>query len=128
MNTIGNYIIVDKFFRIYKMDDEMQLQDLFKTISESSLEDINVYVDEDVDGEMKSIQGSYDLDDIIENGESILSNTLDYDGLTISFNGKYNNIRVSIVVSPKKREVTLVTKEKELGLNRVLSKESTHVK
>ena len=85
----------------------MQLQDLFKTISESSLEDINVYVDEDVDGEMKSIQGSYDLDDIIENGESILSNTLDYDGLTISFNGKYNNIRVSIVVSPKKREVTL---------------------
>ena len=37
----------------------MQLQDLFKTISESSLEDINVYVDEDVDEPIDEIDTSY---------------------------------------------------------------------
>lgn len=128
MKLVINNVFKDEYFKQYVLADNESVKSVFNTISLSGLEDIKIYVDEDVDTNLKSVQGSYSLQEILEDGNTMFDDVFDITCVTISTSGIINGEKVVLVLNPGTRTFTLVTKNKDLMLSEVLKNSKGNVR
>jgi len=84
-----------KYFHQYKLDDGEKMADVFNDLYNSDIEWISGYVDENVDGEMKSCHGSYSPQQIVEIIDELPVRCLFPEDTSCCLEGSYNGIEVT---------------------------------
>lgn len=98
---------------------DMTLKRILKSIS-SNMDIHRAEIHEDVDGEMMSIGGIYDINDLIGNIDSILSRALFIEDVTIVLSGEYKNRKINVYIEPHKKEVSIYPSNGKVSIEDII--------
>jgi len=80
----------DRFFKEYSLQNCNHVE-VLKALKESNYQFEKVRIEEDLEGDMKSVSGSYIIEKVIENYDDFMDRAAEGDETTISAHGKYGS-------------------------------------
>lgn len=120
MILTSQYKVYDNFYKIYNFE-ESTIIDLINLINNSDIEIKNIYIDENVEKNMKSIQGTYSIQEILENYNELIKQALYPTEVSLSINGLYNNEKIQVIFKTKTKDAILITANFDLELDKILT-------
>ena len=121
----NEYKLENNIFKIYRVEN-MDVKRILEEISQS-INDIDLYIHEDTDGEMMSINGTYNIEYLINNASELFAEALDYSSITVNISGNYQGEPISIVLNLSTNEIILVTENPNLELSQFINDNSNHI-
>ena len=97
MRKIGELRIGPQVVRDYQIEEDLGS---FLRRIDASLQGADLYVDEDVDGEMRSIAGSYDLQTFAQELDALMAKALFPEAVTIRIGGRFGDEDVQLTLVP----------------------------
>lgn len=113
------------YFYKYYNEPELDLKQFYQNLRDSEMKIRKVSLDEDVDPEMMNTTGSCGIDFLIDNLDTIISNSSDLGRFSITVHGKFNDADVNIYTYPKESTtIGIQSIESSLELPEIMVKKS----
>lgn len=107
----------------YELDES--LKEFYEQLKNSDVDTKRVYLNEDVEADMKNVSGTCDIDYLNENYDKIIGESSDLGAFSISLVGKYNDAEYVIRTYPKNNNnVYLFTDESSVELPNMMVKKN----
>jgi hypothetical protein len=108
----------EEIVKVYTLDDTETVPQILKALNNSELRDRRLYVRENVDGEMKSIEGYYYIEKLakIDTYEYLMSQALFPEDVYIRITGIYYDEKVHISLHPYNKTLTMSVQNGENSL------------
>lgn len=120
MKKIKEVYIENEYYRYYQLDDISNYKDILYNIKESEINIREVTIDEDLDWDMKTIEGSWEFDTIVNDFDDMLNLSFDISSVSIHISGDYKDDDIMISIHLAERLLSLLTKDAELELDALI--------
>lgn len=106
-----------RFYKYYRCDSDEELKNFINKMEDLKIDNYRLKVTDDAESDMLPISGRYTIEELIESYDYFLRMSANPEGLNVDVTGKYDNNYVDIQIFIQKKEIMLVSTNKDLELN-----------